>query len=116
MLLRLTRPLLGYGLCLCSWLMLTLGIPLSSALAATDAGWIRICSTQGVHWLAPQSESAGASLDDPCSCLCAPLLSASEPTNNGAMHAASAGLPLPTPCLQGGPPAQTQPRAPPALL
>ncbi|WP_320827691.1 hypothetical protein [Reinekea sp.] len=115
MLLRLTRPLFGYSLCLCSWLMLTLGMPFSAALAVTDAGWMRICSSQGVHWLAPRSEPDGATIGEGCTCLSSPLATSSEPACGGAVYAASADLPFATPRFSRVLLARAQARAPPAL-
>ena len=58
----------GYWHCLLSWLVLTFASPFSAALAQTDDGWMRLCSTYGVHWV------KGVAVDDTtpsaqCHCL-----------------------------------------------
>ncbi|WP_196158567.1 hypothetical protein [Reinekea sp. G2M2-21] len=58
----------GYWLSLFSWLMLTFATPLANAVAESDVGWLRLCSTQGAKWVqvgsAPQHTN-----DSACVCL-----------------------------------------------
>lgn len=62
----------GYWLSLLSWLMLSFAVPVTNALAETDAGTMRICSTHGSFWLEAVGDEHTANSDipfDDCPCL-----------------------------------------------
>ena len=110
---RLIKSLSGYILCLCSWLILTLAAPLSAALGVTEAGWMRLCSAQGVHWVALPGERPAATVDDRCTCLSSPLVASDYPTLAGPVHAASPDVPILLSVFNAALVARAQPRAPP---
>jgi len=89
---------------------------MSIALAATDAGWIRLCSAQGVHWVPVAVSEAGATLDERCTCLSSPMVVALYPAFAGPVLAASADVPIQSECFSVALISPAQPRAPPIAL
>jgi hypothetical protein len=70
MLFRNSLRFKGYWLALFSWIVLTFAAPVSSALAETDEGWMRLCSAHGVQWVNVEADSSETTTSD---CLCLSL-------------------------------------------
>ncbi|EAR11380.1 hypothetical protein MED297_20872 [Reinekea sp. MED297] len=60
----------GYWASVLAWLVLTFAIPMSGVAGSEQLGWMRLCSSLGVHWVQVEDQTTP---DFSESCLCLSL-------------------------------------------